>query len=329
MSEGSQVNVIRFCLLLDLLSLAPLATAAEIKTLDLLTNDLVYCAQANRIYASIPAAAGKDFGNQIVAIDPASGAIVNSVFAGSEPGSLALTSDGGALYAGLNGAGSILRVELPELKPSLEFSLGLDGPGAIIAGDIAVNPWNPETIAVSVLRGVRGALGGGLVVYDHGIRRGALLAEPDLRRIEYGTWSDMLFGIGRQGELVTYSVMDDGVQRASEVRSIFRAGADIRFVMPRVTEGGQIVPAGIFSTDGAVVDPTAVRLLGTFAVDASGLDVNEDLVDFIQSAGSDQRIQTFHRTSFLPVSEVIVPGQGEGKSLIRTAEDAFAVVAGT
>jgi hypothetical protein len=318
-------SAFRIWICLLLLALASMAAAADVKTLDLPSNDLVYSFATDRIYASVPSTAGRDLGNRIAAIDPATGAIAHSVLVGSEPGPLALAEGGEALYVGLTGSAEILRLELPELRESLRFALGLET-GVIVASDIAVDPVDSGTIAVLLSLGPRGFFDSALAIYSGGVRQGPLVPDRDVRHIEYGASGETLYGIDRDGNLVTYAVTADGVQRSSQIRQLFRAGADVRFVPPQVLDSGQISPGRLFGSDGVVVEPTAPRLLGTFRVEASAFDASPELADFVvERIGSDPKIQTFDPATFLQLSEVVVPVQGEPKGLLRTADDAFAL----
>ena len=106
-------------------------------------------------------------GNNIVAIDPNSGAIVKTIFVGSEPTRIALSSDGTQLYVGLNGASSIRQVNLTTGTAGMQFYLG-GGPGIynppFTAQDIAVIPGQPNSIVVYTNNGI-------VTVYDSGVAR--------------------------------------------------------------------------------------------------------------------------------------------------------------
>ncbi|HZY62233.1 MAG TPA: IPT/TIG domain-containing protein, partial [Edaphobacter sp.] len=91
-------------------------------------NDIVYNAVDGLIYASIPGYAGGTLGNTVAGIDPATGAIVKTIFVGSEPTRMALSTDGTQLFVGLNGAGAVRQVNLTTATAGIQFSLG-GGPG--------------------------------------------------------------------------------------------------------------------------------------------------------------------------------------------------------
>ena len=135
--------------------------------LPLPTNDIVYNRMDGLIYASVPGSVGGDLGNTIAAIDPNSGAIVRTIFVGSEPTRIALSSDGKQLFVGLNGAGAVRQVDLTTGTAGTQFSLG-GGTGFYnppnIAADLAVLPGQPNAVAVYSNAGV-------VTVYDSGVAR--------------------------------------------------------------------------------------------------------------------------------------------------------------
>jgi hypothetical protein len=94
-------------------------------------NDIVYNAVDGLIYASIAGSAGEGLGNTIAGIDPTSGVISKTIFVGSEPTRMALSSDGTQLFVGFNGAGAVRQVNLTTATAGVQFSMG-GGPGVYI-----------------------------------------------------------------------------------------------------------------------------------------------------------------------------------------------------
>ncbi len=130
-------------------------------------NDIVYNAVDGLIYASIPGLAGGGLGNTIAGIDANSGAIVKTIFVGSEPTRIALSSDGTQLFVGLNGAGAVRQVNLTTGTAGMQFSLG-GGPGLYnlpyTAQGLAVLPGQPNSVAVYGNNGV-------VTIFDSGVAR--------------------------------------------------------------------------------------------------------------------------------------------------------------
>src|ERR1700723_1277687 len=122
----------------------------NIPVLALPANDLVWDPFAQVIYASIPSSDGPT-GNSIAVINPTTGAVTATFFAGSEPTKLALDSTSKYLYVGLNGNGSIQRLNLPSFTPDIDIPLGNPQNGApYVAAAIAVSPTNSHTIATAL-----------------------------------------------------------------------------------------------------------------------------------------------------------------------------------
>lgn len=120
-----------------------------VTVLDLPANDIVWDPFAQRIYASMPSSYGVN-GNSIAVINPSTGAVTGYHFAGSEPTQLALDSTSKFLYVGLNGDGSIQRLDLPGFTDDIVIGLGTNTNGPNLAAAIAVSPTNSDTIAVAV-----------------------------------------------------------------------------------------------------------------------------------------------------------------------------------
>jgi uncharacterized repeat protein (TIGR01451 family) len=130
-------------------------------------NDIVYNAVDGLIYASIAGSAGEGLGNTIAGIDPTSGVIIKTIFVGSEPTRMALSSDGTQLFVGLNGAGAVRQVNLTTGTAGIQFSLG-GGPGVYnppyTAQGLAVLPGQPNSVAVYGNNGV-------VTIFDSGVAR--------------------------------------------------------------------------------------------------------------------------------------------------------------
>ena len=118
----------------------------------LLHNDLVYDATRGVYYASVPGSVAGN-GNRIAVINANTGAVSYSAAAvGSEPGEMALSADGNALYVGLNGSGEVVKLALPGFAVQWQSRIPVNGNfgyGPRVAQDIAVSPTAVDTIAVA------------------------------------------------------------------------------------------------------------------------------------------------------------------------------------
>src|ERR1051325_9081124 len=118
-----------------------------VRKIALNSNDLVYSPTTKRLYASVPSSAGAG-GNTITPIDPATGALGTPVFIGSEPNKLAISDDGITLYASLDGAFAVRRMNVQTQTPGSQFALGGDDSlGLFTVNDIGVAPGARDTVA--------------------------------------------------------------------------------------------------------------------------------------------------------------------------------------
>lgn len=142
----------------------------EIHPINLATNEVVYDAVTNRIYAAVRSTNGPN-GNSIGIVNPQTYTIENTVFMGSDPKTLAISDDGQYIYAGFDGASTVRRFNVATQTAGLQFPLGSDSfSGPFYAYDISVMPGNASSIAVS--RYSKNSSGFyGTAIYDNGIVR--------------------------------------------------------------------------------------------------------------------------------------------------------------
>ena len=135
------------------------------------------------LYVSVPGSAGPPYGNSVVSVDPATGALGTPIYVGSEPDKLAISSDGSTLWVGLDGASAIREANLLNGTAGFQFSLG---------NNAGVNVIPPVVHAIAVLPGTTNSIvasvpensppGYDLVtIYDSGVARaGTFQMEADL-----------------------------------------------------------------------------------------------------------------------------------------------------
>lgn len=141
-----------------------------------LANDMVWDPVNQVIYLSVPSLASAN-GNTIAVLNPTSGSIRSTQFAGSEPDALAISDDSQFLYAGLDGSSSVQRLILPGLTPDINYLLGAGSypEGPFFGLGLQVAPGLPHTTAVS-----RGAFNvspvalGGMAIFDDATQRSTI-----------------------------------------------------------------------------------------------------------------------------------------------------------
>ncbi|HEX8352073.1 MAG TPA: Calx-beta domain-containing protein [Pyrinomonadaceae bacterium] len=224
-----------------------------VRKIALRANDVVYSSATNMLYASVPSAVGAG-GNTVTPVDPATGAVGAPVFVGSEPKRLAVSDDGNTLYAALDGAAAIRRLDLQTMTAGSQFYVGL-GYGPYGVNDMAVAPGEPGTVAV-----VRYNLGlspteAGVAIFDNGVQR-PQTGPGHTEGADFVAYSDTpqtLYGGGYYYGLRTMTVGATGI--TSVTRTAFDVSARIKY------SGGRV-----YSSSGQVVNPASPGTLsGTFS----------------------------------------------------------------
>ncbi|MBZ5712471.1 YncE family protein [Nannocystis pusilla] len=111
--------------------------------------------------------------NELVVIDPATASIVDSVFVGSDPSTMALSDDHTTLWISLEGSLQIRRVDLTTASPTPGAQHGLP-PGDFdpaVAGPMVVLPGTTDSVAVSLHNYNYSPSFEGVAVLDDGVPR--------------------------------------------------------------------------------------------------------------------------------------------------------------
>ena len=291
-------------------------------------NDLVWDSTHQLIYLSVPSFPGAN-GNTISALNPATGLVQASQFAGSEPDALAISDDNQFLYAGIDGASAVQRFTLPNLLPDVKYSLGAySNLGPTYAVDLQVAPALPHTTAVS-----RGAFNlnvqaiAGMVIYDDATPRPTIApgSGPVYDSLQWGSDTAIYANNGEISSLDFYvlSVSSAGVVLTKDYPNDFSSF----YISIHYDKGTKLV----YSDDGNVINPTNGQLAGFFH--ASGLMIPDSGLNrafFLGQTASqvntrDFSIEAFDLTTMLPVAEVVVPDvQGIPLHLIRWGTNGLA-----
>jgi len=291
-------------------------------------NDLVWDSTHQLIYLSVPSLAASN-GNTITALDPLTGNIKSSQFAGSEPDMVAVSSDDQFLYAGINGSSSIQRFTLPGLSPDIKYSLGADSLfGPQYAVDLGVAPGLPHTTAVS--RGVSNVSPyafGGMAIYDDATAR-ATTAQghgPLYDSLQWGS-DTAIYAINSEVtsfDLYTLAVNSGGVVLGKDYQNEFSAF----YISIHYDSGNKL----LYTDDGFVIDPANGLHVGKFQ--ASGLMVPDSTLNSafflgqtaFQLGTQNFTIESFNLTTFAPVAEIVLSGvQGNPLHLIRWGTNGLA-----
>jgi hypothetical protein len=222
---------------------------AKVTILDLPANDLVWDPYAQRIYASMPSSYGSN-GNSIAVINPATGKVTGYYFAGSEPAQLALSSDSKYLYVGLNGNGSVQRLDLPAFTQDINVSLGTNGYGyQNLALNLSVVPGNSSEWAVA--EGSTGCCGTtGLFFYNNSTELADSITYPYIEQLVFDN-ATTAYGY-YQDDLTQVTVSSNGGTSGTEWNGLL-TGSLISY------SGGLI-----YDNAGHAFNPATGSLIGSF-----------------------------------------------------------------
>lgn len=270
------------------------SSASTSRELALRARDIAWNAAAGRFYASVVGSVSP-YGNSVVAIDPTTMTITADAFVGSEPGKLAISDNNQYLYVGLNGANAVRRVGLPTLTPGLQWSVG----AGLVAGDIAVLPGFPLSVAVARQSPGTSPPLAGVTVYDDGVARPTSSpGHTGGNRIEFLASPSMLYGYNNSHtgfEFFRIAIDASGARHVSE-----NGGLISGFYTDIVGAAGRI-----YGTDGSVVDAEQRVKIGSFGTNASAIAVDPDLGRAYLLIGAEIRVHDLN--TFQHLGSVAIP----------------------
>jgi hypothetical protein len=223
-----------------------------VTVLDLPANDIVWDPFAQVIYASMPSSYGPN-GNSIAVINPSTGAVTGYFYAGSEPTKLALDSTSKFLYVGLNGDGSIQRLDLPAFSDDIVINLGNTTEGPNLAQAIAVSPTNSHTIAVALGESGCCPSSGPLEFFTDSTKLANSVATPAINQLSFASGTT-LYGYYPNDTLSQVTVSSTGGTLAQQWSALVE-GSTFQY------SGGLV-----FGSDGEEFNPATGLLEGTFDV---------------------------------------------------------------
>jgi len=293
-----------------------------------LTNDLVWDSTHQVICLSIPSLA-LTYGNTVATLDPTTGIIQSSAFAGSEPDMLAISDDDQYLYVALDGSSSVQRFTLPNLSTDIDYSLGaVPSYGPAFAVGLQVAPSLPHTVAVS-----RGAFNvspyalGGIAVYDDAVQRPTVAntTGPLYDSLQWGSDTSIYANNAEVSSFDFYvlTANSNGVVQSQDYPNEFSSF----YISIHYDSGTGLV----YGDDGTVLNPTNGQHVGAF--EASGLMVPDSTINsafFLgqtaaQVGTSSFTIESFNLTTFAPVAEIVVPNvAGNPQHFIRWGTNGLA-----
>ncbi len=298
-----------------------------------MSNDLVSDPLHQVIYLSVPSVAGPN-GNTISVLDPASGAVTSSQFAGSEPDVIAISDDSQFLYAGIDGSASVQRFILPGLQPDINYSLGAESfLGPYFALDLQVAPAAPHTTAVTLANGtvVDHSADGGIVIFDDASPRPMIAkgfgpgggGTSSYDSLQWGSDATALFAANDEDtgfDFYTLSVSSAGVILDGDYEMRFSSFSNrIHF-----DRGSGL----IYSDDGHILNPSDGDPVATLAVSGPMVPdstLNTAFFVFMGNESGTFTVESFDMTHFTPINSITISNaSGSPVRLIRWGNNGLA-----
>jgi hypothetical protein len=293
-----------------------------VRTVTLTHTDLVYDSLRSVLYASVPSNAAQ-YANEIVRIDPATGAVTGELAVGSNPATLAITDDDQYLYVALLGAPTIVRVTLATLSKDIDIPLPADSSyGEKYANDIVPIPGAPRTIAVAtVLPSLLSPENGGTYLFDDATPRASSIPRGvGSNRITRGPTPSRIYGYDNESSEFGFRslvVAADGLHEETVNETLLASyGLDIEY------DGGFV-----YSTNGVVISVPAMSRAG--AIPVIGYlrpDAANARVHFFNNNGP--TIFTYHYSAFTSLGSFTNAALQGHKKLVRWGTDGLALGGG-
>jgi hypothetical protein len=200
--------------------------------------------------------------------------------------------------------GQLRRFDMETQTAGIQFQFGTAS--SYTFGDIGVVPGNPDLVVVS-------AGSNGTAVFDNGVKRPGVI-NNSIGPLELAS-SDTLYGYNN-GDLYKISITANGLSSVRNMKNLissFGNDSDLEYA-----EGK------IFTPTGRIVDPEAIRMLGTLPVtgDSMALDTVQRRVFIVSSTG----INVFDMDTYLKIGTIpsSVFGGGTPTALVRWGTNGLA-----
>lgn len=232
-------------------------------------KDIVSDAFNGILYVSV-ASTDQTSPDSILAIDPVSGTVIQTIQTGNDPDLLSISSDGSYLWAGMDGSNSVQRFLLPGLTKDISFAVPKDPSGnPQQAVSLEAAPVDPHTLALVAGNWSYDPGGEGVFIFDdatelpdavlHAINGG-----PQIDWIQWAGNDSTIYGNAYTGGfagITTLSVNSSGVSLVSN------KGITLD------PESTQFEPGnGLLYSYGGAYDPVQPSLAGSFNLPQTGAE---------------------------------------------------------
>ena len=312
-----------FLLPLALVMAAPIPAHAadDVKSVAVPARFLLWDASTHRIYATVPGS-GPNAGsraNTLTVINPDTGMIVSSAFAGAEPNRMALSSSGKYLYIGVDGANSLRVYDMTKQAMGPLIPLGAN----ITVADLSAVPGYPDSIAAERQNRSGSPSESGTMIFnaDGAFRKNVINGGHSL---VYEPLTGRMYGF--ENEISSYGFRTMTADKDGTVELGYIEGVLI---------GNQHLVAAqnglIFADTGSVIDPMSWVKVGQFpGYGYNSVMTPDSSTGRAYFAGRNRNgveIDAFDMVTFAPAASTSIPIQrGDAQHLIRWGEDGLAFI---
>jgi IPT/TIG domain len=317
-------------------------TSPQMTALNLSGLDFAWDAESDLLYVGT-ADYDAAYSNSIVAIDPGTGLVANTVTVSPDPLLLSIGAGGQYLYVGFAGATNMTQFELPGLTSPLTWTLSNPSAtepvssGPFFAGDLKAAPVSAHTTAVTLDYDSQPV--GGAAVYDDATQRPTVagflgsssnvISPPQINVVAWGSTDSILGGAQNDNDsgLQPFYTMDVNTSGATLL------GSYPSFNAPYDEIHSDFGTGLIYSDDGNVANPVTGAIVGTYG--ASGLVAPDSTLNRVfilgqtaaQAQSNSYTIESFDEKAFTPVSSITINSlAGLPTALIRWGASGLALL---
>lgn len=312
-------------------------SATQITALNLAGNAMAWDGNSGLLYVGTADWDGSR-PNQVVAINPQSGSVTQTLNVDSDPDLLSMSAGDQYLYVGYAGATALSQILLPGLSSPTTWPLTVPGSASrYFAGDLRAAPVSPDTSAVTPVSPGWTPETAGLAIYDDSTARPDYAAPGWVGGNSAVAYYDTLAWGPNDQTLVSRADWDVEPPLPLYGLSVDSSGVSFAGIGPAVFSPGEIhsdFGTGlIYSDDGNVASPTSLAIVGSYG--ASGLVAPDSTLDRVfilgqtsaQQNSSSYTIDSFDEQAYTPVSSLTLSNlEGQPFQMVRWGNSGLAVL---
>jgi hypothetical protein len=279
-------------------------------TVNLASLDVAWDEKSALLYAAVWSE-DTQYPDSIVAINPTSGSVVKSQFAGADPDLVRTTSDGAYVYSATLNSDTVSQFPLPSLGPPLTWRLGVDTSSAsyvplasFVAVDVQPAPGASQTTAVVTSYDGTNS-DSGITIFDNNVARSVQALDTFANGAEYGSahWGLNAGTLYAEiPDLYPLKVNSKGVTQVGDHYELNQS--------PMHFDPGT---GYLYFDDGSVINPATWEQVGVYGSSGMAIpDSSLNLVFFLgqtvaQRGSTDYTVTSYNQKTFAPVSSITIP----------------------